>query len=826
MKCFTLFNRLKDCPPNSLKQLDMNGLLKRSQISGTCMFEARKTFKRKYVNTMFRLHGPFKKYVKLIEDDSKSIDINNFMMIKFLLIHFGDLIHRLSITFNGIDVALGREIVTLINHKSTEFLEVLELISCKGNILDSIKIPFKNMFSFCFSSDPIERLEITAESRQLNQFAPDLYSLKLEDMKESDWAFFNGTCPQLRKLTVSLRKSTDENKVDTQHVIRFLQENPTIGVIAIANCSLTLLKEINDILPQLEKMYISNLSEDYMNYDGEAIHFKNVQYVSIDSDYDEVPAGIVFSHLDKISLSIGRFEHKWIEFLNRQVNSDVKVLDIQVDDITKAHFLSIAEKLRHLERAEFVCPLSFTADDINDFLDKCHTLDDIILKIPMELSERERLTEILPVKLNVKYYTHVDKTVIVEIKRGDNRACNPGQLDGECVADLIEKSMIDRECLNAARKSFQAYETYSFVLSGPLTSNEESTIEEYQEHEVIFVKNIDAIQMLLSNFGSFIHTITIDFHYFEAELGKQIVETMNNKCYKSLSMINLKNVKSNVLEGLKTEFVNLSRLEFSSSATETFNVSPDKLRRSFSKLEKLFLQSLKASDLTFFIDNFPNMTQLEIEFPTVGDAVDETQFGHFLKCNQQLNTLDVYHSDLRLLHKINENVPQLKHLILRKLSDNFSNDEPIHFCKLPSFSLCNDHIDDMLNKISFYQLESLALIILPNAFNDKWLKFLTHQVNTNVRNFVLEARDIGNEHFLAIAKKFPDLRSFSLACASEFTANLIFDFIESSKHLTNLKIEIQINAAEQKRLANHLPERWELINQEQIETRTRITLQM
>lgn len=789
------------------------------------MFEARKTFKQNYVNAKFIIQGPFERHIKVIEDGPKSVVIKSFESIYNLLNQFGDLIERLSVSFNEIDIAYSREIITMINLKLSDFLEDLELIDCKGDIFDRFKNTLKRVFSFRFSSDPKQGLFINLNTVHLNTLAPELYSLKLDHVEESDWTLINGRYNSLRKLAVSLRKSKSENKIDTKNVVNFLRENPTIGVLAVENCSLFLLKEINDILPQLDTLYISNLSEDYVNYDGKPIDFQHVRQLSIGLDYDQMPAGIMFSHLNKLTLSIGQFDRKWMEFLNN-LNPDVKFLDIQVDHISKAHFVSISEKLHYLERAEFECPLPFTADDINNFIEKSHTLDEMILKIQMETTERERLKDILPVKLNVRYYTHVDKMVIIEIKRNENGECSPGSLDATFLNDLLTKATIDRECLSEARKAFHAYTNFTFMLSGPFTNDKDMWVEENDELEVVFMKHLDVIRVLLSNFGHLIQSIIINFKYIETEVGREIINIVDEKCYKSLTMIYLLHCRADVLNGLKTEFVKLTSLEFLSSEIEQFNISSDKLRQSFPKLKILSLELMKTSDLMIFTINFPHLTTISIRFAEHKIRIDESQFGRFLKCNPQLKTLNISYTNLELLHEINENAPQLGHLTINRISKDFSSDqnEPIHFSKLTSFALRVDHIDEWLENISFFQLDMIALYISSDRFNNKWMQFLTNQVNSNVKTISVECQYMEKEHLLEIAERFFGLETFSLICKSEFTANLIVNFIGSSKHLINLEVEIEIDEFERLRLTDILPERWELVNEEQVETRTRITL--
>lgn len=392
--------------------------------------------------------------------------------------------------------------------------------------------------------------------------------------------------------------------------------------------------------------------------------------------------------------------------------------------------------------------------------------------------------------------------------------CEQDSLNGESVSNLLDKSKLDRECLEEARAAFKAYDHFTFLFVGPFIKDEEEAIEMDEDRETVIIRNFNVCKDLLTNFGYLIRKIKVDFQQMDTGLGMQIIEAIGAKCSISLNSLKLINCKEDMLDGLNTEYENVSVLRLTSSATDPLISSDSRMLSTlFPKLVDL---SVTSAELTHFYENIPILTAFDVELPQKGSDIDESHIGHFLKINPQIILLGIYYTTPQLLREVIENIPQLQALSIIKLSEDFVLDqnELIRFDKLTELSVYSDEI---IEWVVFDKLEMLELFIEPSKFDDKWLEFLTHRVNKNLTRFTLMANALSKEHFFMIAEKLHNLEKVEISSTSKFTANDIVSFIEKCKYLTSIEMKIEIGESEKKRLMSILPNTWERIGQKQVE---------
>lgn len=378
------------------------------------MNESQQIFRQNYDKSRFVLHGPFvNDNTSEIVEHRSSIHLQNFDVIKYVLDHFGHMIHKIHVKFEHIDVKEANEIVEKINHYSNS-LETLAIEDCKGDVLHNLNNTFPYVFTLKFSSSPMHQLEVNSEFK-LNRIFTDLFALHLEHT--TDFSFIGDKCANLVYLNVKLRKSREQNHEDTTRVIHFLKENPQIQHLAVHNCNLNLVKMANEILSQLNFLSVVNLSEDYSDYHDEPIQLDGVRMLTVEVDNEnELPLKIVFANLERLKLIIKKFTDKWSEFLTSQVNTNLKHFAIDAVEISKEHFLDIAERLPELEAVDVTCTSKLETDDIVGFVGSSKSLKNFDLHLHMNESEQRRLSEVLPRDWNIVDQIQSENKVKISLK--------------------------------------------------------------------------------------------------------------------------------------------------------------------------------------------------------------------------------------------------------------------------------------------------------------------------------------------------------------------------------------------------------------------------
>lgn len=321
---------------------------------------------------------------------------------------FGDCIEHLIIDFQHIDELLAKEIIKFMNEKPDD-LRIIQLLNCKGTILNGLTSTFSSVSKLSFSSDEEAKLEFNAESKKFSEFFPNVVQLYVNKMKVSNWEYINGNFSHLISVRLELSKLRKSDDIDESHVISFLKNNPTILRLTIQDATLTLLQQVNEILPNLDELNLDSLPKDHLKYKGDAIHFRNVKNLAIDVRFHEfdAPEKIVFDQLVKLNLNVrSKFTDKWMKFIGNQVNSGLKSLKFVNPHLKSEQILAISEKLPKMEALDITCGTVFEAKDVIELVKSCKNAREIKMQFemnPKEIGLMDSLTEnwdgsLIPVK--------------------------------------------------------------------------------------------------------------------------------------------------------------------------------------------------------------------------------------------------------------------------------------------------------------------------------------------------------------------------------------------------------------------------------------------
>lgn len=691
-----------------------------------CLKEARKCFVKKYRSFHFKIAGPW------LNDDSIE-EIGSIRTVQILkpktfnsavefLKKFGDLMPFIEIDFEEIDGNEGIEIVKYVNEKSFKSLMDFKLLNCKSNVLDGLNNTFNQVLRLKFSSSKQNELK-TKENLKLNKIVPNLRYYIVEHTRSSDWKFIDGTFLKLTSLEVELQKSRDRNSVDELNILSFFNKNLQIKELKIKNTSLKLLRLLSlpwksnqsngvERFSNFQQLHIDGISDDYLKY-KRIVHFDSIKILVVTDYEDKVPENVFFNQLETLNLRIeSEFNAKWLDFVTNQTNLDLKSLKIQAKNLQIEHFLSIPDKLTHLETVFIKSDSPITAEGIANFTKKSNELKNFELNARMNEDEQKKLQESLSNDFTVKFdVKNKNKVSIIKEKR-----CKPDTMDTLSFAHLLLVSNLNEKCLNEARKvaANRFLNERKFIINGPLVNG----TSVYETNHDIVIKSFDAIKTTFTNFGDMIHGLSIDFDAIEVEKGVQIIQLLDDVIISdTLSFIELKNCKGNVLDELEKPFKNVHCLIFSTSRTEHFQPKDDqRLSNIFPELIILAVEDTKASDWTFIDGKFNKLLSFGVSLPktrTVND-VNETQISSFLSKNNELTGLMVNYATLKMLKEINKFVPNLPTLKINQVADDYLQYEGdidiIEFEKVEHLFITVDD-QQVIEKVVFKQVESITLEI-------------------------------------------------------------------------------------------------------------------
>lgn len=370
------------------------------------------------------------------------------------------------------------------------------------------------------------------------------------------------------------------------------------------------------------------------------------------------------------------------------------------------------------------------------------------------------------------------------------------------------------ECRDDVHTIFKdSYLEYDFILSGPLSADEKTAIQELRDDKLVHVANINALEDILDIFGSDIYSFIVDFQEIDVNDGKEIVEYINDECFENLEKFYLINCKGNVLDRLKNEFKYMSEVKFSSSASEdlVFDIDGHTMQNIFPTLHTLRVDYSTPSDWTFIKGKYEKLQILEVHLPQTirNDTINGWHISSLFMNNKKIIDLTIVHPTLKLLKVVHEKLRRLEDLHMIGLSNNYSDilNQPFQFRPLKHLILHPNHEHEIPWKISFPKLDEFTLKTEHNLTSE-WMEFISKQIDSNLGELRLKTQGLEREYFASIPGIFSGLKDVIISCQSRFTADDVLNFMEETKQLTSFKLEICIDELECTRLFEQLDKMW------------------
>lgn len=400
-----------------MNMLNLSDLLKISNINEECLAEARDVFKQKYSGTIFNVFGPLmdgEQREWIVESHQPYENLKYFKTIMDILSKFGDSIQMFVIDFKEIGVSEGRPIIKMLNDKSFQSLTKLSFLNCKGNVLNELKNPYQNVKVFGFSCIEKGYFRIPADDQKLNNIFPNIEYLIVEKTNADDWRFLDGSFEKLIGLTVWL-----QDTVNQSHVTHFLRNNQQIAHLKIKYPNLKFLNDVNEILPNLRKLEMVSISESYLNYQIDAVHFQHVTELSIETnDGDSFPEKITFDCIEKLSLKNHHHSpEQWTEFIENQVNKNLTSFELYTGSLAPEMLLYFSAELTNLKSVWILSKTQIFAFGIVSFVDRCRNLTKLILITEMDEFQQNTLKQSLISNWDVTFETNIINEIRINVNK-------------------------------------------------------------------------------------------------------------------------------------------------------------------------------------------------------------------------------------------------------------------------------------------------------------------------------------------------------------------------------------------------------------------------
>lgn len=258
---------------------------------------ASNVFKRKYSSKIFMIGNEFSEGFMIPPFDKTVVEID-IKLAEQILKTFGHMIQKVMINWLKIgDENQSRKINEYIRQYCSKSLIEFYFFGFTENPFKDIsnsfeKVEFVSLVGF--DDNPVA---IGNDTVKITDIFPALKRLQMSISNLENQECVNIVYPNLKELQLDLQR----NSFEVATVEEILTKNPHIQSLRIQPTTLSMLKKVNDILPNLEKISFNFGFMDQGLDHFEEIRFKNLKALSI--SFDICPSNLVFDQLEEVQFS-------------------------------------------------------------------------------------------------------------------------------------------------------------------------------------------------------------------------------------------------------------------------------------------------------------------------------------------------------------------------------------------------------------------------------------------------------------------------------------------------------------------------------------------
>lgn len=251
-------------------------------------------------------------------DQNKRVEIYDFQLSLTTLKHFGECFQKMCIDYQHFRCSEMPIVTKFLNKYTSKTVTELTMFYPNENVLNHLTVPFEEIQDLTCN---IRDLNNIKGSTPWNYLFPKLQRLNIELFSIKNLSFIGFEFPHLEHVTLSIARST-WGKIDM--IERLFAKNPQIKSIKLSGFFPTgFLKVIEPLLPDLEILKIRASDIGY-----KSVHFENVRYFKLDTDYEGYVENIWLPNLESLNMYYSTTGHSaWIDFFKRHNNFSHLILN-------------------------------------------------------------------------------------------------------------------------------------------------------------------------------------------------------------------------------------------------------------------------------------------------------------------------------------------------------------------------------------------------------------------------------------------------------------------------------------------------------------------
>lgn len=232
--------------------------------------------------------------------------INDIRMIEDTLKYFGRFIPKIQLKNVNGNAKYSEKIMKLINEYCSETLVSIEILFNDSELpnFNSLKLaikPFKRVEYFSIGGN----MPQTSDIPLLNETFPALKKLSLSTYSPNN-EYINYHFPQLERAHLYVP--------DIDYADEFLESNPQLKSIELAQATPVTLRKLAMKFPQLEELTIESTGE--ISDDEEKIHFNNVTTFTMNYAYKNSAKHLHFPAMQQFNIDFNNDNsNDWIDFV-------------------------------------------------------------------------------------------------------------------------------------------------------------------------------------------------------------------------------------------------------------------------------------------------------------------------------------------------------------------------------------------------------------------------------------------------------------------------------------------------------------------------------
>lgn len=428
-----------DCLERIFEHLDVTALNNVADAHPNFITAARLIFQREHSSKTLRIfHSTH--MISLYEEHETAGHIVNATATSFLQ-NFGDLVRKLRLDYSQNVLLIDdrhhwRATERVIFEHCTKTLTSIELINCRGNVLEEICQPFEKV-------NKVYVYDITAKSTttNLSKWFPNTRRLELQCGAVSMPNYAKGEFRVLDKLRLLVLNLFHNYRRDETNIREFLRTNHHITNISIESKFVTWLKSdldflsfINKTMTQLQKLRWVHMKLHEVKK-PKRIHFKHVESLELQAT-GEFPenVSITFDRLKSLKLyQMNGIDGKWNDFIVQ--NKDLVELgyfpSMHCHQQSADELLAITTKLPKLN-AIYLQAHIISPQNLGQFLTECTASTNVMtLGLNFFAGFKSDLADYLSVvnkrylKLKLESVSGYDRVILQRIEQWTNHQAEP-----------------------------------------------------------------------------------------------------------------------------------------------------------------------------------------------------------------------------------------------------------------------------------------------------------------------------------------------------------------------------------------------------------------